>query len=197
MYTCILSHSATYLPHCLLLQISTYSLHLVLMGCVTPCIPYSRYGENLSYWLTFGVPTVIQLLMLYATGQIPVWVSSQWHKGHFSCWVVLSGTVNISLCELHKHKYHGISSHIWCYFISINNCDAKALKWRLNEDQIFCQLIHATVFFHVSRKEQMKGINFCQTSFSAGKGHIWWGIFFLLTEKHWWPSEKTGRGLKH
>lgn len=85
-----------------------------------------------------------------------VWVLSQWHRGHFSCWLKLNNTMNISLCALHKHKYHGILSQIWCYFISRNNCEAKALKWRLSEVQIFCDLIHAAVFFHVSRKEQMR-----------------------------------------
>lgn len=49
-------------------------------------MPSSRYRENLSYWLTFGVSAVIQLLKLWPTWQIPVWVSSQWHWGHFSCW---------------------------------------------------------------------------------------------------------------
>lgn len=133
-----------------------FSLHHDLVGCVTPCMSSSRYRENLSYWLTFGVSAVIQLLKLCPTGQIPVWVLSQWHRGHFSCWPKLNNTMNISFCELHKHKYHGILSHIWCYFISRNNCEAKALKWRLSEVQIFCDLIHAAVFFHVSRKEQMR-----------------------------------------
>jgi len=63
-------------------------------------------------------------------------------------------TMNISLSELHKHKYHGISSH--SYFISRNTVGAKALKRQLSEVQIFCDLIHAAVFFHVSRKEQMR-----------------------------------------
>lgn len=101
-----------------------------------------------------------------------------------SYWSELNNTVNISLCELYKHKYHGISSHIWCYFISINNCDAKAFKRILSEVQIFCDLINAAVFFHVSRKEQIKGIHFCQmASFSAGKGQIRQGIFLLFTDQ--------------
>lgn len=42
------------------------------------------------------------------------------------------------------------------YFIPRNNVGAKALKRRLSEVQIFYDLIHAAVFFHVSKKEQMR-----------------------------------------
>lgn len=184
MYTGV--YTATSLAHCLLLKVKKPLFRFILFwwDVSLACISSSRYRENLSCWLTFGVSSVIQLLTLWATGQIPVWDSSRWHKGHFSCWSELNNTVKISLCVLHKHKYHGISSHIWCYFISVNNCNDKTLKGRLSEVQIFgiwFMPLSPSMSAEKSKWKELISVRW-PASQQAKAMQFRWGIFLLLVE---------------
>ncbi len=151
MCTFIFLHSATSLAHCFLVKVKGKKKNFWLCSdgmCHSLYILFQKQKISHSDWHLE--------CQLWAS----FWRSGQ--QGRYLCefhltdtrdtWAVGPNSITlwISLCELYKHKYHGISSHIWCYFISINNCDAKAFKRRLSEVQIFCDLIYAAVF-HVSR----------------------------------------------